>query len=396
MRWAILLLFLLPLACSPPGAPKDSSKKSERLGYPTLEGHEVGNGGGDVSLKQAAWFTDKHKTLKICLQVSPAFSLLGHDLPGLVKSSYQQWQDYYFDRNEESVANMFSPFPADLEVTQECSKGDLNIYFGVVPEEVARQLKRYRHPTGVVHRESFSADRNWSQGWMWFPDPHHYQNKGDTYPHWKEHFRLYGQILHLWGHVFGNVNFEKTIMSGKIVQWIKEPSSSKLKRKLSSIDGEKYLIRPHYVYSDEVHFSGRIFSENWSEAFGQSFSPQGLFQTNLGYKFRLEPDLFFEIKDIHGSRLKISAENLRTTEVLSLPAAFQFFEIREILMGHKTYSWKVNRRVGINRADLKSPFQGEVILERGTDSGLLLVSLRRGSRVIPLFKGESFKKGYWK
>jgi hypothetical protein len=213
----------------------------------------------------SAWFLQKGRAIKYCVEVSDKFGVDSGDLVTGINTAFREWTVYL----HEKYGPIGRPINTQSQYVGTCktTKGteDLSFYFGTTNPEVEEAMKLYDHPLAFAHKTSYDLS-GWGKGIIWATNTGSFDKKQNS-PYWPAITNRYRMILHELGHVFGNEDLPGTIMddqelAGEILGWSPDMSPQPRLGK-NNIDGTLDLVRA----GQGVVYSGAVldFKANYSQ-----------------------------------------------------------------------------------------------------------------------------------
>jgi len=158
----------------------------------------------------AAWFLQKGRPIKYCVEVGNQFGVDKAALLADISAVFKQWTDYINKRRPGSPVNSQGVFIGDCKDTK--GSEDLSFYFGITNPLVTKAKKLYDDPIAMAQKTAYNTDTGWGKGFIWAINSQS-SNPKEKFPNWSDSLTRYGMILHEIGHVLGSDHVEDTIMT---------------------------------------------------------------------------------------------------------------------------------------------------------------------------------------
>lgn len=166
-------------------------------------GYDLSGGGDRLKPEHnAAWFSARHE-VRYCLKLDPQFPVAAEVAEATFRDVAQTWRDYAARKHVELPLG-------ELRGSPVCTGDeDLTIYLGADDALVRSHREKYDDPIGFAERTSFDVARGLGRGFIWIA-PSSPRND------WSLPGRLFGALLHEFGHALGCEHISGTIMTADI------------------------------------------------------------------------------------------------------------------------------------------------------------------------------------
>jgi len=183
----------------------------------------------------AAWFLQKGRPIKYCVEVGGHFGVDSRVLLPEIDAAFKQWTTYLKKRIPESPVNTQGVYIGDCKDTKGAE--NLSFYFGVSNDLVTRAMVHYDNPIAMAQKTDYKTETGWGKGFVWAINSQERDPK-QKYPNWSNETSRYVMILHELGHVFGCDHIDGTVMQSGLAGYIRTQPTSLNK----SIDWEMNVV----------------------------------------------------------------------------------------------------------------------------------------------------------
>jgi hypothetical protein len=201
----------------------------------------ISSGGSDLAdpLHGSAWFLDARRTIRYCIEISPAFPVPEAEVASEIHFALSTWARYLDLRLPRTGApdTLRMSIARQATLTPRCADADLRFLIGVEDSEVTHYKEGFNDPVAFATRIAYEPLTGWGKGFIWVNGASRLEHEGLDLD-WKRPGALRGILLHELGHVFGCDHVPGTIMQPDLADLLMRNYGADRK---GAIDGTRQL-----------------------------------------------------------------------------------------------------------------------------------------------------------